>query len=147
MSEIGCQKKFPGSRPPTPDPALRLGLLCVKGLREEAGRAIVRARAARPFSSIDDLHLRVPELRKDELRKLAAVGALNFLGARTSCPPACEARSFNLKNNEDPFALRAQAGKMPALQSRRALGSASGNPISLDLRNLRAVDIIWRGES
>jgi error-prone DNA polymerase len=67
------------SRLPAPDPALRLGLLCVKGLREEAGRAIVRARAARPFTSIDDLHLRAPELRKDELRKLAAVGALNFI--------------------------------------------------------------------
>src|SRR5437588_399588 len=51
---------------------LRLGLLCVKGLREEAGRAIVRARSARGFWSLDDLHRRVPELRKDELRKLAA---------------------------------------------------------------------------
>ncbi|HKO61837.1 MAG TPA: error-prone DNA polymerase [Pyrinomonadaceae bacterium] len=64
---------------PAARPSLRLGLLCVKGLREEAGRAIVRARAARPFTSIDDLHLRAPELRKDELRKLAAVGALNFI--------------------------------------------------------------------
>ena len=66
--------------PPTPytrPPALRLGLLCVKGLREDAGRAIVRAREERPFTSIDDLHQRVPELRRDELRKLAAVGALN----------------------------------------------------------------------
>src|SRR5205085_10741058 len=58
---------------------LRLGLLCVKGLREEAGRAIVRARGERSFSSLDDLHRRVPELRKDELRKLAAVGALNHI--------------------------------------------------------------------
>jgi len=58
---------------------LRLGLLCVRGLREEAGRAVVRARSERPFSSLDDLHRRVPELRKDELRKLAAVGALNFI--------------------------------------------------------------------
>jgi error-prone DNA polymerase len=65
--------------PNTQHPSLRLGLLCVKGLREEAGRAIVRARAAQPFTSIDDLHLRAPELRKDELRKLAAVGALNFI--------------------------------------------------------------------
>jgi len=70
----------------TPRLALRLGLLCVKGLREEAGRAIVNARAERPFTSIDDLHYRVPELRKDELRKLAAVGALNLLGARASRP-------------------------------------------------------------
>jgi error-prone DNA polymerase len=69
-------------QPPTPDtrhPSLRLGLLCVKGLREEAGRAIVRARSQEQFTSIDDLHRRAPELRKDELRKLAAVGALNFI--------------------------------------------------------------------
>src|SRR6185295_17298535 len=58
---------------------LRLGLLCVKGLREEAGRAIVRTRAQAPFSSLDDLRRRVPELRKTELRKLAAVGALNLI--------------------------------------------------------------------
>jgi error-prone DNA polymerase len=54
-------------------------LLCVKGLREEAGRAIERARKEQPFTSIDDFHRRIPELRKDELRKLAAVGALNFI--------------------------------------------------------------------
>ena len=59
------------------NPSLRLGMICVKGLREEAGRAIARAREERPFTSIDDLHRRVPELRRDELRKLAAVGALN----------------------------------------------------------------------
>ncbi|HEX3280376.1 MAG TPA: error-prone DNA polymerase, partial [Pyrinomonadaceae bacterium] len=62
-------------------PALRLGLRYVKGLHEEAGRAIVRARNEAPFLSIDDLQHRVPELRKDELRKLAAVGALNFIQA------------------------------------------------------------------
>ena len=66
------------------DKTLRLGLLCVKGLREEAGRAIVCARSEKPFSSLDDLHLRVPELRRDELRKLAAVGALNFIQATSS---------------------------------------------------------------
>jgi error-prone DNA polymerase len=76
-------------RPPTSDLrpltsdlrplALRLGLRCVKGLREETSRAIERERAQHPFTSLDDLHNRVPELRKDELRKLAAVGALNFI--------------------------------------------------------------------
>ena len=64
---------------------LRLGLLCVKGLRKEAGRAIVRARSEKEFSSLDDLHRRVPELRKDELRKLAAVGALNFISQGVGC--------------------------------------------------------------
>ncbi|HXI74783.1 MAG TPA: OB-fold nucleic acid binding domain-containing protein, partial [Pyrinomonadaceae bacterium] len=74
---------------------LRLGLLCVKGLREEAGRAIVRARSEKLFSSLDDLHHRVPELRKDELRKLAAVGALNFIGSAGVLPakPAKQARA------------------------------------------------------
>jgi error-prone DNA polymerase len=77
-----CTRNIPDTpdiRPLISDLYLRLGLLCVKGLREEAGRAIVRARTQRPFSSLDDLHRRVPELRKDELRKLAAVGALNFI--------------------------------------------------------------------
>jgi error-prone DNA polymerase len=63
---------------------LRLGLRYVKGLREESGQAIVQARAKYPFLSIDDLHHRVPELRKDEMRKLAAVGALNFIQADKS---------------------------------------------------------------
>ena len=72
-------------RPLTTDLFLRLGFLCVKGLREEAGRALVRARVEQPFSSFDDLHRRVPELRKDELRKLAAVGALNFIQKGVGC--------------------------------------------------------------
>jgi error-prone DNA polymerase len=58
---------------------LRLGLRYVKGLSQQSGQAIVRARAAGDFAGIDDLRNRVPELRKDELRKLAAVGALNFI--------------------------------------------------------------------
>jgi len=55
---------------------LRLGLRYAKGLREESARAILRAR---PFTSVDDLALRVPELRKDEINRLAEIGALNSL--------------------------------------------------------------------
>jgi error-prone DNA polymerase len=69
----------PRSRVAASPIALRLGLKYVKGLRAEAGEAIVRERLLRPFAGIDDLRNRVPELRKDELRKLAAVGALNFI--------------------------------------------------------------------
>jgi error-prone DNA polymerase len=68
-----------GCRVPEERFPMRLGLRYVKGLSEVSGNSIVRARAERPFTSIDDLHNRVPELRKDELRKLAAVGALNFI--------------------------------------------------------------------
>ncbi len=76
-------------RPLTPGPSLRLGLRSVKGLREEAGSAIVRERVKRPFTSVDDLHRRVPELRKDELRKLATVGALNFIKADVRQTSVC----------------------------------------------------------
>jgi len=58
---------------------LRLGFRYVRGMRQPAAEAIVRARAERPFTSVDDLALRVPELRKDEMKMLAEVGALNPL--------------------------------------------------------------------
>src|ERR1041384_3271054 len=58
---------------------LRLGLRYVRGLSRQSGEAIVRERAKGDFAGIDDLRNRVPELRKDELRKLAAIGALNFI--------------------------------------------------------------------
>jgi error-prone DNA polymerase len=61
--------------------ALRLGLKYVKGLSRQSGLAIESRRAKHPFAGIDDVRNRVPELRKDELRKLAAVGALNFIQA------------------------------------------------------------------
>jgi error-prone DNA polymerase len=61
------------------DGALRLGLKYVRGLRQQAGDAIVRAR---PFASIDELVRRVPELRRDELETLAEIGALNGLESR-----------------------------------------------------------------
>jgi error-prone DNA polymerase len=60
--------------------ALRLGLRYVRGLREEAGQALVRERKRAPFASIHDLTRRVPELRKDELTTLAEIGALNSIG-------------------------------------------------------------------
>jgi error-prone DNA polymerase len=58
---------------------VRLGFNYVKGLREVAAKAILTAREQAPFYSIQDLADRVPELRKDELRKLSEIGALNFI--------------------------------------------------------------------
>src|SRR5262249_6951915 len=63
------------------DLAMRLGLKYVKGLREQSGLAIVRERLIRSFTNIEDLAHRVRELNKEELRRLAKVGALNFIGA------------------------------------------------------------------
>jgi error-prone DNA polymerase len=60
-------------------PALRLGLRYVRGLHEDAGKAIARERNRAPFISIHDLVRRVPELRKNELNTLAEIGALNSI--------------------------------------------------------------------
>jgi error-prone DNA polymerase len=62
---------------------LRLGFRYVRGMREEAARAVVRERERAPFASIADLAQRVPELRKNELVTLADIGALNSLGKIT----------------------------------------------------------------
>ena len=55
---------------------LRLGLR-MQGLREEGGPRDSAARGH--LASVDDLALRVRELRKDEINRLAEIGALNSL--------------------------------------------------------------------
>jgi error-prone DNA polymerase len=64
--------------------AMRLGLRYVRGLREEAGQALVRERELSAFASIHDLTCRVPALRKDELTTLAEIGALNAVSSKTA---------------------------------------------------------------
>jgi error-prone DNA polymerase len=62
-------------------PSVRLGLKYARGLREPAGQALVRERSLAPFTSVQDLARRVPELRKDELTTLAEIGALNTVAS------------------------------------------------------------------
>ncbi len=76
-SEWLCQLERNGK-----DFCVRLGMRFVKGLRSDAALKIVSERAIRPFSSIDDLKLRVPMIQKTELATLAEIGALNFIGAK-----------------------------------------------------------------
>jgi error-prone DNA polymerase len=64
------------------DFCVRLGMRFVKGLRDDVALKIVSERAIRPFSSMDDLKLRVPMIQKTELATLAEIGALNFIGAK-----------------------------------------------------------------
>ena len=84
-SDWNCTLEDYESRAPSSakSPALRLGLRYVRGLREQAGQALVNERNGVPFSSIHDLIHRVPELRRDELNTLAAIGALNFISPRS----------------------------------------------------------------
>jgi error-prone DNA polymerase len=61
--------------------SLRLGLMYARGLRQEAGEALVASRERRgPFQSADDVTLRIPLLQRKELTLLARIGALNSLG-------------------------------------------------------------------
>jgi error-prone DNA polymerase len=80
-------------------PAVRLGLKYARGLREPAGQALVRERSLAPFASIQDLARRVPELRKDELRTLAEIGALNAVGSGR-WPVASEDQNINFHRRD-----------------------------------------------
>ncbi|MBA3913449.1 MAG: error-prone DNA polymerase, partial [Acidobacteriales bacterium] len=57
--------------------AVRLGLRYARGLHEASAGALVAQRKLGAFRSIRDLVYRVPELRHDQLRTLASIGALN----------------------------------------------------------------------
>jgi error-prone DNA polymerase len=61
------------------DGAVRLGMRFVKGLRADAGEAIGRAQAERPFGSVEDLARRAA-LRPGDLELLAHAGALSAFG-------------------------------------------------------------------
>ncbi len=62
---------------------VRVGLRYVKGLRKETALQIIAQRNIQPFTSIEDLKQRVPQIQKDEMRVLASVGALNFISSKT----------------------------------------------------------------
>ncbi|MYM94444.1 error-prone DNA polymerase [Duganella vulcania] len=59
-------------------PAVRLGLSLMKGMREEAAQRIERERALRPFASVADLARRA-DLDRHDLQVLAAGNALQAL--------------------------------------------------------------------
>ncbi len=68
----------PTDTPRADQPALRLGLRLVRGFSQKEAERIVAARAAGPFTSIDDLAIRAT-LSQRALQSLAAAGALRSL--------------------------------------------------------------------
>jgi error-prone DNA polymerase len=73
------------------DGRVRIGLKYVKGLRKNTAEAIVAGRAKTdsgkgsgqvlthvPYTSVEDLAVRVPAINKKEIRALSLAGALNF---------------------------------------------------------------------
>jgi error-prone DNA polymerase len=76
-SDWDCSlEEWPGD--PVRQPALRLGLRLVAGLREDAARRISAARARAPFRDLDDLFLRAG-LDRGSLARLAESAALRGL--------------------------------------------------------------------
>ena len=63
------------------DQSIRLGLVYVKGLREETGQCIEMERRRQLFSSVNDLQRRVRPNRS-EITTLARIGALNSFGLK-----------------------------------------------------------------
>src|ERR1041384_2646173 len=136
---------------------MRLGLRYVKGLSRQSGEAIVRERAAGAFAGIDDLRNRVPELRKDELRKLAAVGALNFIQASSRRDALWQVERVTREAGELYEGLLENDGNSPLQQMSltermdadfRGTGLTVGkHPVAYHrvelnkLRTLRAIDI------
>jgi len=59
------------------DETIRLGFCVVNGLQREHADDFLRERKERPFSSLEDFRKRAVLLTKDELRRLANLGALN----------------------------------------------------------------------
>ncbi|MGA7299299.1 MAG: error-prone DNA polymerase, partial [Candidatus Sulfotelmatobacter sp.] len=113
-------------------PALRLGLRYVRGLREDAGQALVGERQRIPFKSIQDLARRVPELRKDELNTLAEIGALNSVGQMpiANCQLPIESPAI------DQSAISNQQSTISKIANRK---SAIGN-------SLHRRDALWQVE-
>jgi error-prone DNA polymerase len=58
---------------------VRMGLRYAKGLQQSGAEALVKQRSYAPFTSVEDLTRRIPQLNRDNLAKLAKIGALNEL--------------------------------------------------------------------
>ena len=89
------------------DDTIRIGLHRLKGLGEPSAQAMLRARAERPFASMEDF-LRRTRFSPEERRTLAAAGALNALAGH---------RRAALWQVEDPLVsddlFSAAAGVLP----------------------------------
>src|SRR5512146_1314625 len=126
-----------GNRQLATENCLRLGFRYVRGMREEAARALIRERECAPFASISDLAQRVPELRKNELVTLADIGALTCLGkvSQESLPGVTTAPQTKM-----PVGKRGR--KMPQFHRRDALwqAEAAAQPIGPLLENVSKPD-------
>jgi error-prone DNA polymerase len=100
------------------DGAIRVGLRLVKGLGEAAGLAIVEARRARPFESLEDLAVRAKLTRRD-LDLLAASDALAPLVAdrRDAIWSVRAPRGVGMFEGVDPEEPKVALAPIPRVQA------------------------------
>ena len=131
--ECSLEPQASEGRGPSTQPAVRLGLRFVSGLREETGRAIEAERRRAPFSSAADLTKRVA-LRRADLDVLAELAAL------ASIEPAARTRRAALWQvaalERDPDSLFAGVAPEPGASP---LGEMS--PLEETLADYRASGI------
>jgi error-prone DNA polymerase len=145
-----------------PAPALRLGLGYARGLRQQVGEAIVAARkSGGPFTSVDDLALRVPSLNKKEITLLANIGALNNVAGighrrdalwqveRAGKPegPLLTHTGALLKDEPDPSPLRQMTPEERLVADYSGTGLTTGrHPMSYRRAELRAQKVLTAQE-
>ncbi len=122
--------------------ALRLGLRYVRGLREETGQALVRERDRAPFTSINDLARRVPELRKDELTTLAEIGALN----KIESPPRRHSSAV-LRASSDTEENKTQGPWLNSINNQQSeINNSLASPLLRGESSLHRRDALWQVE-
>src|SRR5580692_9709075 len=119
-AEESCNS-LPGTRYSQLAQALRLGLRYVRGLREDPGQALVREHMRVPFTSIQDLAHRVPELRKDELTTLAEIGALNSVASTQYRVPRKTFLASEPSRTIETFVIPTSEGRRGAEESRNSV--------------------------
>jgi error-prone DNA polymerase len=125
--------------------AVRLGLRFVRGLREEVGRAIVKARAERPFGGPGDLAARTGLLER-ELASLADLGALGTVaGARRAASwqvrglaPSSEPLFAGLEARDSPPPGQALSPLEETLADYRMSGMTTGPHVMAHFRDVLA---------
>ena len=143
-------------------PVLRLGLGYARGLREQVGKAIAESRRTNgPFTSVDDLALRVPTLNKKEITLLANIGALNSVAGighrrdalwqveRAGKPegPLLTQTGALLKDPPDPSPLQQMTPEERLVADYSGTGLTTGrHPMSYRRAELRAQKVLTAEE-
>ena len=137
-----------------PQPAVRLGLLMVKGLSQAGAERLVAARTVTPFADVEDLARRA-DLDRRDLRNLAASGALAALAGhrRAAHWQAAGAQPRPLLLRDAPIRDQQHPPLLPPTESEdmvadyQSLGLTLGrHPLALLRRRLRRLRLASAAE-